>query len=134
MSERQIYRLVHDRARELARAAVMGAEHGSVVTLGPPTRSLEANALLHSLLAEAVEKGLAADNGRKLNLDEARTAFMTAWMIHEGHQSDIVAFGGSVVQLRRSTTTLTKAEFSSLVEFVIAECAHRNIHLTRIAT
>lgn len=133
MTAKVIYKLAHAVARARAVAAVEKAEDGTVVTLGPPKRSLDQNALLHGLLTEACRKGLAADNGRRLDVDDAKTAVMTAWMIETGQASDIIAFSGRPIQLRRSTASLNKAEFSSLVEFVLAECAHRNIHLTRIA-
>jgi len=133
MPAKAIYRLAHAVSRARAVSAVETAPEGTVVTLGPPKRSLDQNQLLHGLLAEACRKGLAADNGRRLDVDEARTAFVSAWMIELGFRSDIIAFGGRAIQLRRSTTSLSKAEFASLVEFVLAECAHRGIHLTRIA-
>lgn len=123
------FRLVHDRARELATAAVWRADSGMVVEIKPASRSLDQNALLHALVAEAVKNGLSDDSGRRLTEEEAKVAFVSAWMIEEGHGSDIVAFSGHPVQLRRSTTTLTKAEFSSLVEFIQAACALRGITL-----
>jgi hypothetical protein len=118
-----------EKRREWIGSAVATSEPGCVVTIDPPRRSLAQNALLHALLSEAVAKGLATDNGRRLTLDEAKTAFVTAWMIHEGHNSDMVAFGGHPVQLRRSTADLSKGEFSELVEFIYSECAHRGIVL-----
>lgn len=102
---------------------------GWVVRLEPPRRSLPQNSLLHALLTEAVDGGLATDTGRRLTIGEAKTAFVTAWMIEEGRGSDIIAFGGQPIQLRRSTTTLTKDEFSSLIEFIRASCAQRGIDL-----
>ena len=65
--------------------------------------------------------------GRRLTQDEAKVAFVTGWMISNGHASDVVAFSGHAVQLRRSTTTFDKGEFASLIEYIMAECALRGI-------
>ena len=54
-------------------------------------------------------------------MEEAKVAFVSGWMIEEGHGSDIVYFGGRPVQLRRSTKTLSKDEFSRLVEFILCQ-------------
>lgn len=104
-------------------------ERGWLVRIDPPRRSLPQNNLLHALLTEAVAAGLADDSGRRLTVDEAKVAFVSAWMIEEGHGSDIVAFGGNAIQLRRSTATLNKDEFSGLIEFIRATCVHRGIPL-----
>lgn len=128
--DRRVWVLPRDeKRREWIGSAVANSEPGCVVTIDPPRRTLAQNALLHAILSEAVAKGLATDSGRRLTLDEAKTAFVTAWMIEEGHHSDMVAFGGHPVQLRRSTADLSKGEFSDLVEFIYAGCATRGIIL-----
>lgn len=115
--------------RKLIASVVYESEPGWVVKLEPPRRSLSQNALFHALLAEAVQKGLAADDGRRLTFDEAKVAIVSGWMIEEGHASDIVAFRGSAVQLRRSTTSLDKDEFGRLIEFTYMACAEKGIVL-----
>jgi NinB protein len=119
--------------RKLIASLVYESEAGWVVKLEPPRRSLAQNNLLHALLTEAVQAGLATDDGRRLTVDEAKTAFVTAWMEETGQTTDMVMFGGRPVQLRRSTTELTKAELSELVEFIYAECAARGIQLRELA-
>lgn len=98
--------------RQLIASLVYESEPGWVVRLEPPRRTVDQNRLLHALLTEAVEGGLATDNDHRLTVDEARTAFVTAWMADTGQGSDMVMFGKRPVQLRRSTTELTRAEFS----------------------
>ncbi len=95
----------------------------------PHKRTLNQNDFLHALIRQAVKGGLATDDGRRLTFYEAKVAFVTAWMIEEGHHSDIVAFDGHPIQLRRSTTELDKGELSSLAEFIQAKCALRGIQL-----
>ena len=92
-------------------------------------RTLNQNDYLHALIREAVKGGLATDDGRRLTFYEAKVALVTAWMIEEGYQSDIVPFGGHPIQLRRSTAELSKAELSRLAEFIHATLAQRGIAL-----
>lgn len=127
--EPRYYVLRDEKLRDWVAAFVQTAPLGCVVTVEPARRSKAQNRLLHSMISEAVGKGLATDTGRRLTLDEAKVAFVTGWMIEEGWESDVIAFGGRAIQLRRSTTTLTKEEFSRLVEFIYAECALRGIPL-----
>lgn len=107
------------------RPAGGGWERGTVSN----KRTLNQNAYLHALINEAVKGGLATDDGRRLTFYEAKVALVTAWQIEEGYDSDIVAFNGQPIQLRRSTAELSKAELSSLAEFIIASCAQRGIIL-----
>ncbi|MDP3740341.1 MAG: recombination protein NinB [Hyphomonadaceae bacterium] len=123
------FRLVHDQARQLATAAVWRAPDGWHVVIKPPSRSLDQNARLHAMIAEAVKGGLATDAGRRLDEEDAKTAFVTGWMIDNGMASDIVAFNGRPVQLRRSTTTFSKEELGSLMDFIETECVKRGIQL-----
>jgi hypothetical protein len=127
--DRRYYVLRDEKLREWVASFVLTAPLGCVVTVEPARRSLAQNRLLHALITEAVDKGLATDDGRRLTLEEAKVAFVTGWMIEEGHGSDVIAFGGHPVQLRRSTAALSKDEFSSLVEFIHAACAQRGIPL-----
>lgn len=122
MSERRTFRLSDEGLRRWVAAFIATAPLGCFVEVRPSTRSLEQNALLHSLIADTVRAGLATDTGRRLTEEEAKVAWVSAWM---GEDSDIVAFGGRPVQLRRSTTTFTKAELASLIDFIEAESAKR---------
>lgn len=96
---------------------------------GSNIRTLPQNAFVHGLIRAAVKGGIATDDGRRLTFYEAKVAFVTAWMIEEGHHSDIVAFAGHPIQLRRSTAELDKSEASALADFIQAECAQRGIVL-----
>lgn len=128
--EPRYYVLRDEKLRAWVASFVATAPLGCAVTVEPVKRSGKQNRFLHALISEAVDKGIATDNGRRLTFDEAKVAFVTGWMIEEGHDSDIVAFGGRVIQLRRSTTTLTKPELSRLVEFIYSECALKGVHLS----
>ena len=108
---------------------VLTAPLGCYVTVEPERRSLAQNKRLHAMIADAVAGGLATDDGRRLTHGEAKIAFVSGWMIEAGEESDIVAFNGRPVQLRRSTKTFTKDELGSLMDFIEVECAKRGIQL-----
>lgn len=127
--ERRRFLLGNETHRQLVGTLVVGSPPRSVVTIDPPGRTLDQNSLLHALIADAVQGGLAADDGRRLTFNEAKVAFVSAWMMEEGHESDIIAFAGHPVQLRRSTTELSKDECSRLIEFIMAACALRGVTL-----
>ena len=57
MSDRKIYRLVHDTARKLAAAQIMLAPDGYVVDIRPPTRNNLQNSLLWPWLT-AISTGM----------------------------------------------------------------------------
>jgi len=125
-----LLRMANAAVRERAKALIDALPEGWLVRFSPPTRTLDQNALLHAVLAEAEAKGFATDDGRRLDLEDAKTAFVSGWQVEQGHPSDIVLFNGRPIQLRRSTTTFSRAELSSLIEFIRAECAHRGIYLS----
>jgi|GEM_PF-4071869 len=116
-----------DRARAVD--LVRRATKGLVIEIGEPRRNSRQNRLLHALLEEVVEGGLATDDGRRLTVEEAKTALVTAWMIEHGGDSDMVIFLDHPIQLRPSTTRLRKKGFSSLIDFIHAVCAMRGIQL-----
>lgn len=115
--------------RAAAVAAVSRALKGYVVIIRPAGRTLDQSARLHAMIRAAVKGGLATDGGRVLDEEDAKTAFVTAWQIEAGHPSDVVVFNQRPIQLRRSTTTFSREELSSLMTFIEAECAARGIDL-----
>ena len=125
-----VVRLANEGMRQRLHRLIDMLPVGWVVRFSAATRSLEQNALLHALISEAVAKGFATDSGRRLTTDDAKTAFVAAWMRENGEDSDIIVMDGHAIQLRRSTTTFTKSEMSSLVEYIYAACAKRGIMLS----
>lgn len=128
-AERKRIRLGSEVHRKFVGSLVASCPAGYIVTIDPPSRSLQQNDTLHMLIRDAVAGGLATDSGRRLTFNEAKVALVSAWMMEEGKESDIVAFSGHPVQLYRSTTELSKDECSRLMEFIMAECATRGIEL-----
>jgi hypothetical protein len=128
-ADRKRILLGSEKHRRFVGDLVAKLDRGWVVTLQPPRRTISQNDTYWMLVADAVAGGLATDSGRRLTKDEAHVAFVTAWMRETGEASDVIAFDGHAVQLRRSTTTFDKGELSSLIESVMAACAKRGIAL-----
>jgi hypothetical protein len=123
------FRLAHPQARTLATAAIWQAPDGWYARIVPPTRSLEANARFHAMLSDIVKSGYSHE-GRKLDVDDLKTLFVSAWMIETGKGSDIVkGLRDEAVQLRRSTTTMSPAELGETMTIVEVFCAERGIKL-----
>jgi hypothetical protein len=121
--------LRNERLREWVASFILTAPLGCRVEIGPEGRSTAQNKRLHGMIADAVAGGFATDDGRRLDLEDTKTAFVTGWMIENGLASDIVLVNGRPVQLRRSTKTFDKAELTSLMDFIESECAKRGIPL-----
>lgn len=121
MSDKRIYKLVHDTARRLAAAQCMTAPDGYVVEVKPATRTLDQNALLWPLLTE-----LSAQvdwYGQKLTKEEWKDV-MTAGL----KRSRIVpGIDGGFVVLGLSTSKMDKKTFSELVELIYAFGAQHGV-------
>lgn len=127
MSERVVYRLVHDRARELARAAVMGAKHGSIVTVGQPTRNLEQNALLHAALTDIAAQ--VTWHGQRFDIETWKRLCTAAWLRERGGNPQMVpaldGHGFDIVY--QPTSKLSKGEFSELCEWIFSFGAQNGV-------
>lgn len=132
-NDRRTFRLSDERLRQWVASFVATAPLGCYVEVRPENRNDAQNRLLHALIAEAVGKGFATDNGTRLTVDDAKTVFVTGWLGETGQPSEMVIYNGKPVQLRRSTTTFSKAELSSLIDYIHAECAMRGIQLREAA-
>lgn len=129
MTDRRTFRLSDEALRKWVASFVATSPLGCYVEVRPAGRSDPQNKRLHAMIAEAVAKGFQV-GGRRFTTEEAKTLFVSGWMIENGHGSDIVkGLHDEPVQLRRSTTTFTKAELTSLMDYIEAECALRGFPL-----
>lgn len=123
-------RIIHIRDRydyQRAQSEVMRAPIGHVVTVRPPTRSTEQNAALHRLL-QAIVKARHKWAGRTWSIDDWRAIMVSAHAKATNRPGEIVpGLEGEFVVLRRSTTRMSVAELSSLIEYVTAWCAQNGI-------
>lgn len=120
MSERATFRLVHATARSRALDAVQRAEDGAVVTVGPPTRNLEQNALLHAALTDIAEQ--VEWHGQRFDLETWKRLCTAAWLRERGGNPQMVPAldGHGFDIIYQPTSKLSKSEFSELCEWVFA--------------
>ena len=130
MSEARVIQIREPRDYGYAQSAVTRAPMGWVITIRPPTRSTEQNALLHKWLSAIVEARMKWA-GRTWSIDDWRTLMVSAHAKATERPGEIVpGIEGEFVALRRSTTRMSVAELSSLIEYVAAWCAQNGIQLT----
>ena len=106
--------LAHDQARQRAQQAIKDAPHGYVVTIKEPTRNLEQNALLWSLLAQ-VSKTVVW-HGQKLSSDDWKNIFSASLK----KTKVVPGIDGGFVVCGQSTSSMSKRDFSDLCEVIFA--------------
>lgn len=115
------FKLVHAEARSRAMQSVKDAPEGYVVKVQPATRSLDQNALLHSVLTECGDAIGWLFNGQKVDLDDLKTIFMAAYRKTQNQDVRlIVGIDGQPVIMNWRTRDLTKKECSELVDMIQA--------------
>ena len=123
MSDKRIYRLVHDTARNLAAAQIMLVPDGWICTIQPENRNLNQNSLLWPWLM-AISKGVDW-YGNRLTSDEWKDV-LTASLKRE---KVVPGINGGFIVLGQHTSKMNKKDFSELLELTIAFAAQNNISL-----
>lgn len=114
------FTLAHPEVRRRAIAAVHAAPDGWVVMVKEATRNLDQNAKLWALLSEVSEQ---VDwYGKKLSPDDWKNVFSSSL-----RKLEVVPNldGTGFVALGQSTSTMSKREFSDLIELINAFMAER---------
>lgn len=121
MTDKRIYRLVHDEARRRAAEDCRTAPDGWIVRVSPPTRNLEQSAKFHAICAAvSCQKEWV---GRKLSPYQWKVLFISGHAVATGYSADIVpGIEGEFANIRESSASMSKPRFSSLLEYVIAFC------------
>ena len=112
------FRLVHDEARRRAIAAVQQAAEGDVVTVKPPTRSLEVNAALHAEISEIA--GTIPWAGRLRSVETWKRLLVAAWMRARGESVEMLpALDGHGFDIVYAPTSqMTGAQVRELLDFI----------------
>jgi len=114
MSEKRIYKFVHDQARRLAAEFCMTAPDGWVARISEPTRSLDQNAKLWAMLSEVSQQ---VDwYGQKLSEEEWKDVFSAAL----NRQKVVPGIDGGFVVCGQRTSQMGKKEFSEFIELISA--------------
>ena len=119
---KQTFTLSHAEARRRAVQAVQNAPEGYAVIVKPPTRNLEQNALLWALLTEVSNQ--VVWHGNRLTQDEWKDVFSSVL-----HKQKVIPNldGTGFVVCGRSTSEMSKAEFSDLLELIHAFMAQHEV-------
>lgn len=122
MSDKQLFVLAHAEARRRAVEAVQRAAEGMVVRISPATRSLEQNAALWAMLGDVAAQ--VVWHGRKLDAESWKHIFTSSLK-----RQDVVPNldGTGFVVLGQSTSKMTKAEMSDLLELIAAFGAQHDV-------
>jgi hypothetical protein len=124
---KKVYILANPTARQNAIEAVKSAQDGFKVTVAEPTRSLDANALLHSLITELANQLQWA--GKKRDVEIWKRLLVAAWCRTKGEPIEILpAIDGNGVDIVPARTSkLSKKDCSDLIEYIYAYGAENGI-------
>ena len=115
------FKLVHAEARRRAIEAIHDAPDGYVVEVKPATRTTDQNRLLWALLSDVSEQ--VNWHGQKLAPEDWKHVFSASLK----QQRAVPGMDGGFVVLGLSTSKMTKAEFSDLVELIHAFGAQNEV-------
>lgn len=123
---KQVFQLSHDTARRNAAHAVMTAAEGYRVTIQPRTRSLDQNSLLWSLLGELSKQLQWPVDGQLVRLQPEEWKHVLSAGLKR-HQRVAMGIDGGFVVLGQSTSKMTVAEMTELIELIYAFGAQRDV-------
>ena len=117
---KQVFRLVHQEARQRAARAAQEAPQGYLVTIQEPRRDLQINAALHAKLTEIAQSMEWA--GKKWDVETWKRLLTAAWGRATGEPLLMLPAldGAGVDVVFRRTSDLTQAECRELLAFIDA--------------
>ena len=96
-------------------AAIASANEGWVVTVKPPTRTLDQNAKFHAMVGEM--NGVAW-YGKARSADDWKTLFVSGHTVVTGGSAEVIpGLEREFVNIRESTATMSKERSSSLIDY-----------------
>ena len=119
------FQLSHAEARQRAADAVQTAQDGYIVTIKPPTRSLEQNAAMWRLLSQFAERLEWPVNGRMVKMEPEEWKHVLTAAFKQETARLAMGLNGGVVMLGSRTSKMDKREFSEFLEFINAVAAER---------
>ena len=129
MTDKRIYKLVHDTARKLAAAQCQLAPDGWVVEIKPATRTLDQSAKFHAICGDIAKSGIHWA-GKPRTAAQWKCLLVSGHAVATGYGSDVLpGIEGEFINLRESTALMSKKRSSSLIEYAIAFCVEHSIKL-----
>lgn len=115
-------KLAHEGIRARARRWLEKAPAGMLIKFQEPTRTLDQNAKLWAMLTDVSRQ--AEHNGRRYSPEAWKALFMSAC----GHELElIVGLNGEPVPMGQSSSALSVAQMSDLIEFIAYWAAENGV-------
>ena len=126
LSDPQVARAMLDKLWPWLRVRLQAGKR-ITVTVGEEQRNLSQNSKLHALLGDiSAQKEWA---GQKWDTHDWKRLLTAAWMRTKGSSARVIPAidGHGFDVLYRHTSSLSKAEMSDLIEYVVAWCAQNGV-------
>jgi hypothetical protein len=129
MSDKRVFRITPTNRRHVAEQ-VANLPEGFVIKAGPPTRSLEQNAMLHAMFGELAKQGRYI--GRQLTAQQWKTLMISGHAMATGLGADVIpGVEGEFVNIRESSASMSVARMTSLIEYIHAWAAENNVQFNQ---
>lgn len=133
MMESKTFYLVHQQARRGCAAFALEAPDGWRVQFSPQRRSDDQNAKFHAICSDLARSGLAwAGKPRDASAWKVLLVSGHSMATKEGAEM-VPGLEGEFVNLRESTSRMTKARGASLITYAIAFCDLHGVKLSNEA-
>lgn len=124
------FKLISPKIRANAKLAIEAAPDGFEVTISEPKRNLDQNALFHSLCADMAKSGIKWA-GKERSAEDWKALLVSAHAVATQQGGEVIpGIEAEFVAIRESTSRMSKARASSLIEYATAFCASNGVHLT----
>jgi hypothetical protein len=134
MSDKQLYRLVHPTARQMASRACIQAPDGFIVEIKAPTKSSDQQAKYHAMFADVAKQ--VPFMGSMRDLETWKRLLVDAFARVKAAEGDPVQGVGAIVpnldgtgfvQLGVQTRKFSKRHAAEFIEFLYAWGAENNV-------
>ena len=125
MSEPVRIYLSGDYSRQKAVHAITRAKPGQVMELRDPTRTDDQNRILHAIIDEVREQH---PDGPTYSKEDWKLRFLQGLRNETKFLPELD--GGGMFPVGQRTSTLSRAQFSALLEIVFAWCAREGVELS----
>ena len=123
----RFFTLVHKEARRRAMEAIRTAPDGYTVRVGPPRMSEDQRSKFHAICTDLERSGLKW-SGVQPDKDLWKTLLISGHAMVEGIGVEMIrGLEGELINIRESTTSISKSRGSSLIEYALAFCASHGV-------
>lgn len=129
MSEKRTYKLISDQVRAHCIDEIARAPLGKVVIVQDPTRTLEANAMLHAMLTDIARQ--AKYMGKPRSVEVWKGIFVSGWAIATGQNPEIIpGLENEFIAIRESTATMSGKRLASVMEYIEAWAINEGVRFS----